>query len=201
MINSQFAIQRLEAADPSGLTLRVEFVRLADRYGQVFSLVDRDGTDCPLLESIEGAPTDDWPTSPPLQNLSIEELTPGRCVALLVGMAARNHWSASIEPVAGQAAIDCDIACRAASSAGPLGSAYMLAKNQPHAISVPGDAGAPADLEVAVADNIRLRVQALANYQCRAMLAEGRVLITPQVSSGPKSGTWRWKYRVALARA
>ena len=54
----------------------------------------------PLLESIEGTATDDWPPSPPLQSLSIETLPDGRRVALLVGMAGRSHWSASIEAVA-----------------------------------------------------------------------------------------------------
>jgi len=201
MINSQFAIQVLDATDPTGLTLRIEFVRLDDRYGHVISVVEPDGQVHTILESVEGTAADDWPASPPLQNLSIEELTPGRRVALLVGMAGRNHWSASIEPVRGQAAIVCDIACRAATSVGPLGSTYMLAKNQPHAISLPGDADAPADFEVAIAGNIRLRVQALADFECRATLAGAGVIIAPLVSSGPKSGTWRWKYRVALARA
>ena len=199
MINSQFAIQVLDATDPTGLTLRIEFVPLADRYGHVLSVVEPDGQVHPILESIESAATDEWPASPPLQNLSIEELTPGCRVALLVGMAGRNHWSASIVPVPEQAAIDFDIACRAANSVGPLGSAYVLASSQPHANELLGDPDTPAD--VAVADNIRLRIQALAGFECRATLAGARVLIGPLVGSRPNSGTWRWKYRVALARA
>jgi len=192
---------RIDAVGANGLTLRVEFVRLADRYGHSVAAVEADGQVHPIIVSVEGAATDEWPSSPPLQNLSIEELTPGCRVALLVGMAGRNHWSASIEPVLGQAAIDFDIACRAANSVGPLGSAYALASSQPHVNELPGDPDTPAELAVAVADNIRLRVQALAGFECRATLAEARVLVAPLVSSRPKSGTWRWKYRVALARA
>ena len=75
-----------------------------------------------MLESVEGSASDDWPASPPLQNLSIEELAPGRRAALLVGMAGRSHWSASIEPVPGQAALLFDVACRTSDSDVSLGS-------------------------------------------------------------------------------
>lgn len=201
MINSQFAIRRLDATDSSGLTLRIEFVRLTDRYSHVLSVVEPGGAMHPILESVEGTAEDDWPSSPPMQNLSLEELAPGRRVALLVGMAGRNHWSASIEPVPGQAALDFDIACRWASAVGSLGSAYALAAVPGHAAQSIGNPSASAELQVAVADNLRLEVKPCAGFECRATLAAARVLIVPPVTSRPKSGTARWKYRIALARA
>jgi hypothetical protein len=191
----------LDATDPSGLTLRIEFVGLADRYAHVLSVVEPDGEVHPILESVEGTATDDWPSSPPLQNLSIEELSPGRLAALLVGLAGRSHWSASIEPVPGQAALDFDIACRWASSVGPLGSAYALAAGLRHIAQFSGNSTVSAELQVAVADNLRLHVKTCAEFECRATLAKARVLIVPLVPSQPKPGTGRWKYRIALARA
>src|SRR4029450_2825657 len=63
---------------------------------------------------------------PPLQNLSIEQLAPGRRVALLVGMSGSSHWSASIESVPGQSAFVFDIACRTTRGGASLGSLYRI---------------------------------------------------------------------------
>jgi hypothetical protein len=57
----------LRATGPLG-TLRVRFFQTGDRYGHAIDLIER-GNVRPLLESVEGADTDIWPTSPPLQHL------------------------------------------------------------------------------------------------------------------------------------
>lgn len=77
-----------------------------------------------LLESIEGTPDDDWPPSPALQELHLEERPDGRRLALLVGMAGTSHWSLSVEldPVQRRALFD--VACRVKRPPGKLGSAY-----------------------------------------------------------------------------
>ena len=62
----------IEATAAHGLLLRVEFNWLGDRYSHLISAVHPSGEIRPLLDSIEGAPTDNWPPSPPLQSLSIE---------------------------------------------------------------------------------------------------------------------------------
>src|ERR1051326_2095918 len=97
--------EAIEAVGSNGVGLRIEFIWRDDRYRHTVSLIDRDRASIPLLESIEGNSEDDWPSSPPLQTLSVERLSDGRSVALLVGMAGGSHWSASVEPVAGQAAL------------------------------------------------------------------------------------------------
>jgi hypothetical protein len=114
----------LIAAGATGLTLRVEFVWRGDRFGHVLSIVEQDRGVAPLLESIEAHASDLWPPSPPLQSVRIEELAGGRKAALLVGMAGRSHWSASVEPVIGQAALVFDVACRHPAGAGRLESRY-----------------------------------------------------------------------------
>src|SRR5207244_9937204 len=107
-----------------GSRLRIEFAWLGDRYGHIISLIDAHGVAERLLESIEGTANDDWPPSPPLQSLSMETLTDGRRVALLVGLAGRSHWSASIEPALGKAELVFDLACRHGPNHGMLGSRY-----------------------------------------------------------------------------
>ena len=91
----------VESVTATGHRLRVDFFKLADRYGHRLSVVVRDEADrealVPLAESIEGSSDDPWPPSPALQSLSIEQLAGGCTAALLVGMAGRSHWSASIE--------------------------------------------------------------------------------------------------------
>jgi hypothetical protein len=109
-------------SDGSGLI--VEFVWQGDRYGHRISAAGPDGTMVALLESIEEMAADDWPHSPPLQTLSIETLPDGRHAALLVGMAGRGHWSASIEPTAGIARLIFDLACRHTQQPKFLGSRY-----------------------------------------------------------------------------
>lgn len=93
----------LECPINNGHRLRVEFHELGDRYAHRLTVVLREEagneTVVPLAESVEGASDDPWPPSPPLQSLSIEELADGRMAALLVGMAGRSHWSASIDVI------------------------------------------------------------------------------------------------------
>jgi hypothetical protein len=113
--------QVIEARDSDGRGIRVEFFWRGDRYGHTVSRIETNGAISPLLESVEGHSDDGWPDSPPLQTLSREMLPDGRPVALLVGMAGRGHWSASVEPIAGQAMMVFDVACRYAPSPGVIG--------------------------------------------------------------------------------
>jgi hypothetical protein len=116
--------EAIEATGSSGTSLRLEFIWLGDRYGQRISLIDAKGAAQQLLESIEGTPHDAWPPSPPLQSLTIETRPNGQHAALLLGMAGRCHWSASIETAEGKAALIFDIACRHGENPGHLGSLY-----------------------------------------------------------------------------
>lgn len=116
--------EAIDAIDAAGFGVRLEFRWIGDRYGQIISRIQPKRDREILLESREGLPADEWPPSPPLQTLSIEKLTDGRTVALLVGMAGRSHWSASIEPVANRAGLIFDIACRHSTRPNSLGSVY-----------------------------------------------------------------------------
>src|SRR5438067_13480407 len=130
--------ETIEAIGPDRRRLRLEFARLNDRYAQRISLIAADGAIQPLLESVEGSPHDDWPSSPPLQSLTIE--TRGdHVVALLVGMAGGSHWSASIEAVAGKAELIFDIACRHGAKRGALGSRYRRVSGAAKELAIRGE--------------------------------------------------------------
>jgi hypothetical protein len=115
-----------------GHKLRVEFFKQGDRYAHRLSavLVEDDGSRrvIPLAESVEGAADDPWPPSPPLQSLSMEEMPVAGRAALLVGMAGRSHWSASIElDLIGKDPPAFELACRFTSVPDWLGSTYRIA--------------------------------------------------------------------------
>jgi len=79
-----------------------------------------------LLRSQEGTPQQIWPPSPPSQSISVE--TQDGCqVALLVGMAGKSHWSASVMPVTESlSGWEFDIACLAKQPPQWLGSSYQF---------------------------------------------------------------------------
>jgi hypothetical protein len=116
--------EAIDAVGSNGTGLRIEFSWRTDRYGHTVSRIDDAGSIVPLLDSIEAGNQNDWPHSPPLQTLTFEELPDGRRVALLLGMAGRSHWSVSIEPLAGEAKVVVDVACRHATTPASLGSRY-----------------------------------------------------------------------------
>lgn len=155
--------------------LRLEFLQHHDRYSH--RLVAADGAI--LLASIEGTDQDNWPASPPLQQLSIEEHRPGVEVALLVGMAGKSHWSLSIEPLADGSGFLFDAACRLREPTGWLGSSYQLSspsQQQPQLTPLP---------------------IAAHSSSCHVEQRESEAHITPVVGDSGVSGTVRWKYSIA----
>lgn len=162
--------EMIEAVDAAGFGIRLEFRWLDDRYGQVISRIQPKRDDKLLLESVEDLPTGEWPPSPPLQTLSIEKLPDGRTVALLVGMAGRSHWSASIEPAVNRAGLTFDIACRHSVRPDSLGSIYR---------------------QLALSKCLLLIDSADATVKERGELIQ----ITPLATDGT---TTRWRYTIAL---
>jgi hypothetical protein len=160
----------IESTDSTGRRLVVEFSRHGDRYSHRIACLDSSGNSTTLLESVEGAPDDPWPSSPPLQNLHFESLADGRRVALLVGMAGSSHWSASIEPLTDRPAFLFDIACRHKERPALLANSYR--ELSPGAKLLPAGAA--------------------------TLQAQGAQLaISPLDISGP-SATTRWQYTVEL---
>ena len=191
----------LEATTASGVGLRVEFVWQGDRFGHVVSLIDANGTVIKLLESVEGTANDPWPPSPPLQSLHLQMLPADRRAALLVGMAGRSHWSASIETAPSPRAIQFDIACRSSDSEAPLRSRYKLVANGAiaHLHEGPCEVTCEAGRLQIVAENggeLSLLGQEISVTASRQPLSR-----TPLPSP---AATRRWKYQIShepLARS
>jgi hypothetical protein len=167
--------EAIEAATSGGARLRIQFTRHNDRYGHVISLLNAAGGAEPVLESIEGSTDDAWPPSPPLQSLSIEKLPDGRPAALLVGMAGRCHWSASIETACGEAKLVFDLACRHSQEPEWLGNRYRRLTAAAEDLSIEAD-GANVTTE---AEFISIRPRTIA--------------------SG--AATTRWKFAVSMRPA
>lgn len=115
--------QQLEALDQQGNGLRVVFEKRGDRWRHTIARVEQ-GVGEVALASLEGDAADDWPPSPPFQELSRETLPNGRTVLFLVGRAGTSHWSASVETALDPPQLIFDIACRHTQAPQQLGSAY-----------------------------------------------------------------------------
>jgi hypothetical protein len=112
----------IESIGDDGVGLFVGFARRLDRVGHVVSLVE--GEKCtPLFASLEGDDQDDWPPSPPLQEVHIEKRDKN-LVAMLVGMAGDSHWSVAMDPMAGGVGITVAVACRLKQHPVQIGSRY-----------------------------------------------------------------------------
>ena len=106
----------------------VRFFLRDDRYAHDIVVADGESWQV-VLKSLEGTPEDAWPASPPLQSLHVETRGDDRQLALLVGMAGKSHWSASVELDPQTGRITFDVACRVrASEAGTLGSSYRTSE-------------------------------------------------------------------------
>lgn len=185
--------ESLVATASGDAALRIEFSWREDRFAHTLWAARGGQPAVQSLTSREGAPGAANPPSPPLQSLSVESLAAGKQVALLVGMAGRGHWSASIEPLAGAAAFLFDLACRWPADEQLAGSRYALA---------PGwDARFAASNNPAVAEmdwsGQRLVIRALEDTcQIRASEEDG-IQIVPK-SGNVHRGTLRWKYEIRL---
>ena len=118
---------QLVAEARDGLRIRTSFRFEAGRYRHSIELVI--GPDDVVLDAWEETSLsndEDWPASPPIQQLSLEMI--GGTPALLgVGQAGKSHWSISVEPVQGEGlrpALKFDLACRCPVQPRWLGSSY-----------------------------------------------------------------------------
>lgn len=178
--------------------LRLVFERRGDRYRHAVAVVD-DATWLPVVESVEGTSEDEWPSSPPLEELHLEPGPSGRNVALLVGRSGRAHWSASAEifvlstddSIA--ARITFDVACRAPRPPLWLGSRYATCQG----VSLQG-VTAIGCIFHAGRRRVRLAMHP-DDAGDGALSAESEaVRLAPPPSTGPWPATLRWRYQFQL---
>lgn len=108
--------------------LKIEFVKVGDRFSHKLS-VEHDGQWSSILESIEGTDEENWPASPPLQQMVAEPIgKDGRLVLLGVGLSGTGHWSISVDENESGGLL-LDVACRVSGEHGFLGSTWRLSRD------------------------------------------------------------------------
>jgi hypothetical protein len=134
--------------------LQLVFRRQGDRYGHDLGpSVGGAPTTAefrPLLRSVEGAPDDLWPPSPPLQECHIEPRPDGRTAALLVGRAGKSHWSLSVLCDPASSSLLFEAACRLQGDAHWLGSRYRMAEPDIYPVEAGSTAAANLPLTLGV---------------------------------------------------
>lgn len=165
--------------------LKVVFRRLADRYAHRVEWIAPEGA-ISLLESIEGAADEDWPASPPLQELHFEQRIGGKQLALLVGRAGASHWSLSIELDPATSKIAFDVACRLRSAPAWLGSSYRRLDLVDERVSVLARSG-----------EWQLWPEGDEGRICQLCCHPSELELAPGRPSGPWPQTVRWKYTLA----
>ena len=175
--------------------LSVRFAWQGDRFGHELGVIASE-TFLPIARSMEGTPEDDWPESPALQSLDLNSGPAPNSLALLVGMAGKSHWSASVE-VHGEE-LRFDVACRLhRQDLGLLGSAYV-ALGQPRLhdqctvrIARAGTAAKSAGILISLDERFP---------DTRWEVAGDRLRVLPVAAATQVAQTVRWGYRVTLAR-
>lgn len=170
--------------------LRVVFRRLADRFAHRVEWMACGGV-ISLVESIEGTADEDWPASPPLQELHFQRRAEGNQLALLVGRAGASHWSMSIELDPAAAQISFDVACRVRAAPGRLGSRYRrldIACDQ-------ASAGQRNPLSMAeLSGNWRLRPEGVERPSCLLCCHRNELELEPSGLQSCWPQTVRWQY-------
>lgn len=172
---------RLEVDCGNQLRLSTSFRWDAGRYRHGITLRRVDGEIVDHWEDEVQSNEEDWPASPPIQQLSLETIQ-GAAALLGVGQAGKSHWSISVEAIRcdAQPALKFDIACRCRARPSWLGSSYS------RSVEMPGSRPS-------------LKLNRLATTRCSdgAMLVASCEIDQTVVKKYP--ATFRWGYLVAVA--
>lgn len=162
-----------------GSRLCIEFRRAGDRFTHTIRRTDASGETADEWVEVQSGDSDDWPASPPIQELSLESIADSD-VLLGVGRAGKSHWSISVETseVDGEAALRLDIACRCPAPPQWLGSTY--------------------DVKPAVTNGQASRSPLAIRCEADTSAVEGpsRLVIEPIERPSRWPGTVRWRFSV-----
>jgi hypothetical protein len=112
--------------------IRVVFDRDEGRWAHRVELIIDETRALPLFTSVEDSPSTGTLSSPPIQELQLQNGPDGTCAVLGVGMAGRNHWSLACGARHAEAShgavksIRWEVACRVREARPMLASTYRL---------------------------------------------------------------------------
>jgi hypothetical protein len=167
--------------------LRVSFHWAVDRYAHtVWACRGKEAA--AVLQSVEGQSDEQWPASPPIQQLNCQRRD-GKPAALLgVGMAGRSHWSLSVDVARLLPALAFDVASRPRGEGGRLASRYRISATS--ASRVDDD----TILVEHPLGQIQVQLQPSDGYSTASLsLIDQELVIEPPPVTAK---TARWKYRV-----
>ncbi|MGV3485720.1 MAG: hypothetical protein ACO1RT_14985 [Planctomycetaceae bacterium] len=189
---------QLVAQGRDGLRVRTAFHFEAGRYRHSIDLVrSSDGVLLDAWDATSLSDDDDWPASPPIQQLSLEMI--GGTPALLgVGQAGKSHWSLSVEPVNVddmRPALKFDLACRCPVQPRWLGSSYT--RQVVEGGLAPRDG---LDMASTVASS-QPRLKLMPGSDSSGTVAEGLVARCDHSAVKTKKfpATFRWTYLVTVS--
>ena len=168
--------------------LKIVFERQGDRWSH--RLVAGANEETILLRSVEGDEAQDWPPSPPLQEVNQHQLANGIAV-LAVGMAGNSHWSASFSIDSGEIVVELASLCK--SRPDFLGTQYAV-ENDVSALPTNGS-------EVLVQSGTRrvvIRPLAAADWSSILQNENRSLMICPKELSKVSGKATRWGYRMNL---
>ncbi|MDP1561416.1 MAG: hypothetical protein Q8M16_08475 [Pirellulaceae bacterium] len=207
----------------SRLDLRLEarFEWRKDRFAHQVVMVTA-ATEHLCVQSVEGNDQEDFPPSPPLQDMSVEQRV-GSQVALGVGMAGSAMWSLSVEAQADEGGLLFDWACQTRGARIWPRNCYFLSGDDRGANSAPaevllyrwkGPSGVPVEVVLTlVQTTATLPLGYRIANQDAGVLTNTPVAMNDSTGGSvlevegqpadreptvPKSGTLRWQYRIAL---
>ena len=182
----------LELPSHGDRQLQIAFEWQVDRYEHALQVRRDGGPPAAILVSSSAGGQAEWPSSPPFQQLAIEQQAAGP-VALLIGMAGKSHWSASIEPLPQLVGFRFDVACRVTARPTQLLSTYRV----PPAGRI--EAVSPRRLSV-IAESCTMQFE-LGDHGDLEATASAESLAVRADVDGPIPGTRRWVYEVWLENA
>jgi hypothetical protein len=190
----------LELSDPDLALVKLCFDRMPDRWAHRWRLLEGD-QDTTWMRSVEGTPEQDWPPSPPLQD--VNQLEPGTGNSILaVGMAGRSHWSASysIERTSdGTPFLKADLAClqkdKSETASKPsLGSTYQLGSE----CTVESVSETTVKLRVSANSWIVLEASQDADCTTAFQVQDQTLSVIPQQFSSRPDRATRWAFHVIV---
>jgi hypothetical protein len=142
--------------------------------------------------SREGTADDDWPPSPPMQEISFGSVDRRQGgIALLLGRAGSSHWSAALELSDDPLQLVVDVACRISQSPQAIGSGYRLVCGPEMEATV-----APFELTLRAGACLRASASTGNLNVCRGQ--ETEVAFTPNLTAPPATIRWTYQFRVAV---
>lgn len=116
----------LSVDDDNGCTLSTSFQFAGGRFRHSIEWMRSDGEIVDRWQDEVNSQDEDWPASPPIQQLSLESIH-GSPTLLGVGQAGKSHWSISVEAmrIDTKPSLKFDVACRCRELPNWLGSSYQ----------------------------------------------------------------------------